>query len=321
VADPEMQRGLGSSQIEKSVRNEMTVYVPSARSWRTAPLTNFENISVALSGFKPNKMKMVGQDVIPTHFAPKVDGCRAWLRVNDRDKKAMLFYENGITEEIAMEAQVCAVLEVEVVKRVADVVLVILDVLLWEGSVVYTRPLKKRIELMDRLWLFGSLVVFYQKYTDIDTMYMNRQFYVSNGIQIDGIVCVNWTKSYMLSTSKWKNSETLECKIRIDVKGCRAVIRDDSMEEDMIIGYLDNTTYRYSVNDVCEFDISGKELRFVRHRKDRDRSNSKLVYEEIQVFNFESGNRCKQYGLMSSLTKGMDLPDESFSRYSRRKKI
>jgi len=278
-----------------------------------------ETVSRGLKGFKLNKLKMVGKSVIPTHYAPKVDGYRALIRISKLEPLMYIHFDTGFVTQCKCVANVTAILEVEVVQIGQIPQIIVLDVVEWDGVPVYMLPMSRRIQLMTKIAIFAACPIYYQKYTSVDKMWKNTCYYRSKGIQVDGVICVDVKKSYMLSTSKWKRAETVECLIRVDINGCRAVIRDESMTEDKIVGYVDNTTYRYRQGDICEFDISGEKLVYVRHRSDRRNSNSKVVYEDILVFNVESRSVFKHYGLGSSLNMSLCQPDEDYNKYVRRK--
>lgn len=277
---------------------------------------DYSGISPLLKDLKLSKMRVVGVEVDPNAFAPKIDGARGILRI---DKSMSVLYLNGVSNYVHVQSNCSCILEVDYVQSKDNVSLIIQDILVHESRLVFKDPMYQRIRCMSRIWLCGSFDIYFQKYTCMDQMYVNQRYYESCGIRTDGVICVDKNKSYGKHASKWKEYETINCLVRVDVHGARAVIRDATMLEDKILTALDNISYRYKNNEVCEFKLIGLNLEYVRHRFDENTSTTLDGYQSVLFFNSRSESVKVKYRIISQLSSSFQRPHDSYDRYVRKK--
>jgi len=264
------------------------------------------------------KLKMLDDKVEMKRllFAPKVDGCRAVLTINSDESSAKLVTEADMVYDLKITSPVSAVFEVEIVEDQDSVKgLVIYDILKFGKIDTTLLSLDRRIKVMQGFNLLADFPIYFQKYTDIEKMYENKRYYSSRGIGVDGIVCAHSHKSYMADMYKWKLEETIELMVKIKGDKVVAVLNID--EQDVEIAQLEDKQ-DYIDGEVYEFKCK-KEIVKIRLRPDRVRSNSKVVYDNILLFNKRAKYLSDKYRLHSNIYYGLRKEDSCYEKYIYKK--
>jgi len=262
------------------------------------------------------KLKMLHDkvDLKKMLYAPKLDGVRAVLSIGYTEGGAQLVTEDDNVYMLQVVVSCPMVVEVEIVETRDGIGLAVYDILKVGKQDMTVKSFFSRMKALQVIGIAASFPIYYQKYTSIGLMYSNKRYYESEGIKVDGIVCVHSYKSYMADMYKWKMEETLECMVR--VRGDQAYAVLNAGDSEIELQCLENRE-EYLDGEVYEFRIK-KRLTKVRLRPDRKLSNSVEVYDNILLFNKRAKYLSEIFKLHSELYYGLRREDSSFEVYAQR---